>query len=625
VRPVNEPRIGLYLRRVLTTRDIPVVCPGNLGHKLSLKVSGYKDSRVAAGLSANEESMDKNTHPYGPGSHAPLADVHQMPACYPIKGNVDSQKYHRPDSSGYQQTKAEVWFDSPSAAEAAGFMLAGSHPDGSNAAAFEPGGANHPCDVATVNANRSAVMGAGAAGAATGAGEVTVDGDSTVGGSGISGGAAAAGIAGAAGVAGAAMAGKGDGIDASMPDAGDVQEFSVASGVDANVGNVDMPDKPDMDMPDKPDIDMPDIDGKGIGIGGAAAAGAAGVAGAAGLAAAGGKDALGKVTGAAGDLGGKVTGAAGDLGGKATGAVSGASASVSGAASSGSRKVTASTGAASGAAGASIRNDVTRDDDDDDDEGGLAGCLGQWWWLLALIAGIIILGLILSQCNFGGDAEEVSSPVAESTTTEAPETTTTEVPETTTTEAPTTTTTEAPTTTTTEAPPENLAAIAGLTSPTVAGVLGPLGLNDALGSDGPITVFLPSDSGAVAALEANPDLVMQVTDDPLLAQSLLGFHVVPGTFTSADLEGGATLVTSTGLELTVADGAVNGIEIVTVDLEGSNGVIHVIEGILMPPAEPQLAVTGASSELLGALGAVFVITGAAAVYTSRRREDEAVI
>ena len=303
--------------------------------------------------------------------------------------------------------------------------------------------------------------------------------------------------------------------------------------------------------------------------------------------------------------------------------MSGASASVSGAASSGSRKVTASTGAASGAAGASIRNEVTRDDDDD--EGGLAGCLGQWWWLLALIAGIIILGLILSQCNFGGDAEEVSAPVAESTTTEAPETTTTEAPETTTTEAPTTTTTEAPTTTTTEAPPENLAAIAGLTSPTVAGVLGPLGLNDALGSDGPITVFLPSDSGAVAALEANPDLVMQVTDDPLLAQSLLGFHVVPGTFTSADLEGGATLVTSTGLELTVADGAVNGIEIVTVDLEGSNGVIHVIEGILMPPAEPQLAVTGASSELLGALGAVFVITGAAAVYTSRRREDEAAI
>ena len=396
---------------------------------------------------------------------------------------------------------------------------------------------------------------------------------------------------------------------------------------------------------------MPDMpDGKGIGIGGAAAAGAAGVAGAAGLAAAGGKDALGKVTGAAGDVTGKVTGAAGDvtgkvsgaaggISGKATGAVSGASASVSRPSAniereevsvSGGRKVAAGT-AGGAAAGASIRNEVQRDDDDDDGAG-LAGCLSKWWWLLALIAAIVILGLILSQCNFGGDGDATAEPVA-STTTEAVEeeeaTTTTEAPETTTTEAPeTTTTTEAPeTTTTTEAEPEvqNLAAIAGATSPTVAGVLGPLGLNDALSADGPVTVFLPSDSGAVTALEANPDLVMQVTDDPLLAQSLLGFHVVPGTFTAADLEDGATLTTSTGLQLTVADGAVNGIEIVTVDLEGSNGVIHVIEGILMPPAEPQLAVTGASSELLGALGAALLISGGAFVYTSRRREDEVTV
>lgn len=596
--------------------------------------------------------MDAKSHPYGPGSHAPLADPMKMPACYPIKGNVDSQKYHRPDSSGYAQTKAEVWFDSPSAAEAAGFKLAGSHPQGSKSADFEPGAANHPCDVATVNANRSAAMGsasgtgatgsagtagatgaaaagaagvAGAAGAAGSAaasseGEITVDGDSTISGSGISGGAKAAGIAGAAGVAGAAAASmSGKGSDASMPDA-KIQDASMPEGK--------MPDMPDGKMPDMPD-------GKGIGIGGAAAAGAAGVAGAAGLAAAGGKDALGKVTGAAGDVTGKVTGAAGDISGKATGAVSGASASVSRPSAniereevsvSGGHKVAAGT-AGGAAAGASIRNEVQRGDDDDDGAG-LAGCLGKWWWLLALIAAIVILGLILSQCNFGGDDAATAEPVA-STTTEAveEETTTTEAPETTTTEAPTTTTEAPETTTTTEAEPEvqNLAAIAGATSPTVAGVLGPLGLQEALSADGPVTVFLPSDSGAVTALEANPDLVMQVTDDPLLAQSLLGFHVVPGTFTAADLSDGATLTTSTGLELTVADGAVNGIEIVTVDLEGSNGVIHVIEGILMPPAEPQLAVTGASSELLGALGAALLISGGAFVYTSRRREDEVTV
>ena len=78
--------------------------------------------------------------PYGPGSHAPFDEVHEMPSCHPIKGNVDSMKYHRPDSQGYERTKAEVWFVSPSAAEAAGFVLAGSHPEGSSSADYEPGG-----------------------------------------------------------------------------------------------------------------------------------------------------------------------------------------------------------------------------------------------------------------------------------------------------------------------------------------------------------------------------------------------------------------------------------------------------------------------------------------------------
>ena len=283
--------------------------------------------------------------------------------------------------------------------------------------------------------------------------------------------------------------------------------------------------------------------------------------------------------------------------------------------------------------GGSLRSELHDDNYDDDDGAGLAGCLRKWWWLLALLLGIIILGLLLSQCNFGDDDDGDAAPVADTTTTtEVEEEEEEEVEEevveetTTTTEAPeTTTTTEAPeTTTTTEAPPEvlNLAGVAAGASPTVVGVLGPLGLNDVLSADGPFTVFLPSDAGAVAVLDAQPDLIASVTDDPLVAQSILGFHVVPGTFTSADLADGATLVTSTGLELTVADGAVNGVEISSVDLEASNGVIHVIEGILFPPAEPQLAVTGASSEVLGAIGAALLLTGGAFVVTSRRREED---
>ena len=83
--------------------------------------------RVQARKDTPAMAINMERHPFGAGSHAPLADVHEMPACYPIKGNTNSMKYHRPDSQGYADTKAEVWFDSPSAAEAAGFVLAGGH------------------------------------------------------------------------------------------------------------------------------------------------------------------------------------------------------------------------------------------------------------------------------------------------------------------------------------------------------------------------------------------------------------------------------------------------------------------------------------------------------------------
>jgi large subunit ribosomal protein L4 len=58
--------------------------------------------------------------PYGPQSHAPLADGSQ-PAGFPVKGDADSMLYHVPGSSFYARTEAEVWFASAEAAEAAGF------------------------------------------------------------------------------------------------------------------------------------------------------------------------------------------------------------------------------------------------------------------------------------------------------------------------------------------------------------------------------------------------------------------------------------------------------------------------------------------------------------------------
>jgi len=76
---------------------------------------------------STEESSDDagEETDFGPGSHAPLADVNEAPEGFPIKGNADSMKYHEPEGRWYDGTKAEVWFATTEAAEAAGFEVAG--------------------------------------------------------------------------------------------------------------------------------------------------------------------------------------------------------------------------------------------------------------------------------------------------------------------------------------------------------------------------------------------------------------------------------------------------------------------------------------------------------------------
>jgi large subunit ribosomal protein L17 len=59
------------------------------------------------------------------GSHVPLEDASQAPEGFPIKGNEDSMKFHEPNGQWFEQTVAEVWFDTVESAEAAGFTRAG--------------------------------------------------------------------------------------------------------------------------------------------------------------------------------------------------------------------------------------------------------------------------------------------------------------------------------------------------------------------------------------------------------------------------------------------------------------------------------------------------------------------
>ncbi|MFM9126191.1 MAG: fasciclin domain-containing protein [Solirubrobacterales bacterium] len=113
------------------------------------------------------------------------------------------------------------------------------------------------------------------------------------------------------------------------------------------------------------------------------------------------------------------------------------------------------------------------------------------------------------------------------------------------------------------------------------------GLVETLKGEGPFTVFAPTDE-AFAKLPAGTveSLLKPENKDKLVA--VLTYHVVPGTYTSADLKNGQKLKTVEGQDLTVTvkDGTVkvNDATVEKADIEASNGVVHIINGVLVPPA-----------------------------------------
>jgi len=114
------------------------------------------------------------------------------------------------------------------------------------------------------------------------------------------------------------------------------------------------------------------------------------------------------------------------------------------------------------------------------------------------------------------------------------------------------------------------------------------GLVDALKGDGPLTVFAPTDE-AFAALPAGTveELLKPENKEKLVA--VLTYHVVAGKVTAADVVKLESAKTLQGQEVKIAvvDGKVtiNNATVVTADIMTSNGVIHVIDTVILPPAE----------------------------------------
>lgn len=103
---------------------------------------------------------------------------------------------------------------------------------------------------------------------------------------------------------------------------------------------------------------------------------------------------------------------------------------------------------------------------------------------------------------------------------------------------------------------------------------------------GPYTVFAPTDA-AFSDIQSTVDTLLEPGNKTDL-QQVLTYHVVPGTYTAADLKDGQKLKTVEGQDLTVSvKGSVVKVNDATVeaaDVNASNGVVHVINKVLVPPA-----------------------------------------
>jgi len=110
------------------------------------------------------------------------------------------------------------------------------------------------------------------------------------------------------------------------------------------------------------------------------------------------------------------------------------------------------------------------------------------------------------------------------------------------------------------------------------------GLVETLSGDGPFTVFAPTDEAFAALPEGTVEsLLMEENRDQLVA--VLTYHVVPGAVMSGDLSDGMMATTVQGSDITISLGEgvmIDGANVVAADIEASNGVIHVIDSVILP-------------------------------------------
>ena len=119
---------------------------------------------------------------------------------------------------------------------------------------------------------------------------------------------------------------------------------------------------------------------------------------------------------------------------------------------------------------------------------------------------------------------------------------------------------------------------------TLVAALGAAGLVETLNGEGPFTVFAPTDD-AFAALPPGLVDALLLPENKETLTKILTYHVVPGTVMAADVtDGDVATVEGQTVALSTADGVtVNGAKVIQADIVADNGVIHVIDAVILPP------------------------------------------
>ncbi len=182
-----------------------------------------------------------------------------------------------------------------------------------------------------------------------------------------------------------------------------------------------------------------------------------------------------------------------------------------------------------------------------------------------LLSVLFVLSLVLAACAPAATAEPTPAPTAEPTPEPTPE------------------------------PAPELGSIVDLAVAdgrftTLVAALQAAELVETLSGEGPFTVFAPTDDAFAALPEGTLETLLQPESKQGLTDILL-YHVVSGKVMAADVVGLTSATTVLGEDVTVrvdmGNVYINEAQVIITDIEASNGVIHVIDAVILPPAEEE--------------------------------------